>query len=138
MQESLRTAISMSRWFHRALAHNFNNTNFQVPVMFFFSVLGIHSIKISCLYEIMVPFRSRTDRHAMISISLMREDKRCHGRQQKDESWLNIMVARHDDGDDSIGDRRSSSLASTWSDENRLDMERWTVAGVERCQGNED
>jgi len=85
-----------------------------------------------------VPFRSRTDRHAMISISLMREDKRCHGRQQKDEGWLNIMVARHDDGDDSIGDRRSSSLASTWSDENRLDMERWTVAGVERCQGNED
>ena len=59
-------------------------------------------------------------------------------RQQKDEGWLNIMVARHDDGDDSIGDRRSSSLASTWSDENRLDMERWTVAGVERCQGNED
>ena len=85
-----------------------------------------------------VPFRSRTDRHAMISISLMREDKRCHGRQQKDEGWLNIMVARHDDGDDSIGDRRSSSLASTWSDENRLDMERWTVAGVERCQGIED
>ena len=92
--------------------------------MFFFSVLGIHSIKISCLHEIMVPFRSRTDLHAMISISLMREDKRCHGRQQKDEGWLNIMVARHNDGDDSIRDRRSSSLAlrhgamricSTWS-----------------------
>ena len=70
-----------------------------------------------------VPFLSRTDRHAMISTSLMREDKLCHGRQQKDEGWLNIMVARHDDGDDSIGDRRSSSLArhgamrigSTWS-----------------------
>ena len=34
------------------------------------------------------------------------------------------MVARHDDGDDSksaIGE--SSSLASTWSDDNQLDME---------------
>ena len=28
MQESFRTAISMARWFHRALAHNFNNTKF--------------------------------------------------------------------------------------------------------------
>ena len=46
------------------------------------------------------------------------------------------MVARHDDGDDSIGDRRSSSLASTWSDDNQLDMERWTVAGVERCRAS--
>ena len=53
---------------------------------------------------------------------------------QKDEGWFNIMVARHDDGDDSIGDRRSSSLASTWSDENRLNMERWTVAGVALCR----
>ena len=46
------------------------------------------------------------------------------------------MVAGHDDGDDNISDRRSSSLASTWSDENRLNMERWTVAGVERCRAS--
>ena len=41
------------------------------------------------------------------------------------------MVARHKDGDDDIGDWRSSSLASTWSDDNRLDMEHGTVAGVD-------
>ena len=43
------------------------------------------------------------------------------------------MVARHDDGD---GRRESSEgivAGSTWSDEKRLNMERWTVAGVVRC-----
>ena len=54
MQESFRTAISMARWFHRALRIISTIQNFQVPVMLFFSVLGIHSIKISCIHETMV------------------------------------------------------------------------------------
>jgi len=47
MQESFRTAISMARWFHRAHAHNFNNTKFPGACDVFFLGIRIHSIKIS-------------------------------------------------------------------------------------------